>query len=391
MSKLIVALFGYLGLLGSLSANPSYEIFPMAPKGKEFVTQSGEQIAMTRSGYVYGTINTGGPKIYPWTPEKPFIYNVHSGQFDILDFGDKSSISLVNEQGWIAGHRNLPEDAYYFNYREGYLLNSTTGEDATIPLFPWPYEHRSPTFIGITAQKKAYLMDSDYKHYFAYNLDTKILEDIPDEGIIKVNLNGQYVFQPRLNWYSFTEEIWFHDPEKGKLPIGDYQFSVLNEEGFVAGSAKDSKGRSNKGFVWSLKSGIKTFKLHGDSLIVNGLNSKGQVVGAATFQQGNQQTHAFFYDPAKGGVVDLGTIADANSSALAVDDKGTVVGNCEINQYEQIGFIWDSKMGLRLLQDLLPKNSGWRELTSISISKDGYILGKGLFYGVPNYFILKSK
>ena len=54
------------------------------------------------------------------------------------------------------------------------------------------------------------------------------------------------------------------------------------------------------------------------------MNASGQVVGASN-KAGNTAEHAFSWTK-QGGIVDLGTLGGAKSSATAVNNKGQVVG-----------------------------------------------------------------
>src|SRR5579884_1497210 len=63
----------------------------------------------------------------------------------------------------------------------------------------------------------------------------------------------------------------------------------------------------------------------GGSSIAQGINDKGQVVGAATV--GPDQLHAFLYD---GTLHDLGTLGGNNSGAYRINVNGEVVGFAEV-------------------------------------------------------------
>ncbi len=130
-----------------------------------------------------------------------------------------------------------------------------------------------------------------------------------------------------------------------------------------------------------------------------GINELGQIVGEAA-QSGFSTIHAFLLTPQNGQwntdgdyntpnpyIVDLGTLGGTNSTAVAVNDAGTVVGSSELANGMTHAFIYDA--GLMVdLNELIATNSGWTLGHASAINSSGHIVGSGTVTGQTHGFLL---
>jgi hypothetical protein len=77
------------------------------------------------------------------------------------------------------------------------------------------------------------------------------------------------------------------------------------------------------------------------------------------------------------------------SSATHINNLGTIVGEVEVIPGNQRAAIFDAATGYRLLQDLIPANSGWSQINyATDINDLGQIVGTGIFHGESRAFLL---
>lgn len=148
----------------------------------------------------------------------------------------------------------------------------------------------------------------------------------------------------------------------------------------------------SKVFIWHPTTGIKETDLPEELIYLNAINDKGQLIGSIDIRNKRHYTsHAFIFSFDL-GFIDLGVLPKGRvSSAYAINNKGQVVGTSETKDDEK-AFIWDIDHGMRDLNDLIPKNDGWINLsTAKAINDSGYILGEGNYYGTDKNFLLIPK
>ena len=98
---------------------------------------------------------------------------------------------------------------------------------------------------------------------------------------------------------------------------------------------------------------------------------------------------------------DLGTLpGDTSSAAVKINLFGQVIGSSGNSLYDQnlganspfhvIGrpFIWTERSGMRDLNTLIPRNSGWVLQSATDINVWGQIVGSGTRNGQPHGFLL---
>jgi probable HAF family extracellular repeat protein len=165
------------------------------------------------------------------------------------------------------------------------------------------------------------------------------------------------------------------------------------------------------GYATTWKSGIATDlgALDGGSASsANGVNDLGLVVGWSTTDlafpwEGTSPVHAVLWTPSA-GIRDLGTLpGDTSSAALkinvfgqAIGTSGNTVYGCDEladSPFQVLGrpFIWSQRSGMRDLNALIPRNSGWVLNTATDINVWGQIVGSGTLNGLPHGFLLTPR
>ena len=153
-------------------------------------------------------------------------------------------------------------------------------------------------------------------------------------------------------------------------PAGPITYALaINQAGTVAGDFDISGGGGGyRAFLFSggfmLLPPLSSTYPYSDGISVNALE---EVAGDA---YNLQHRWAFFYSPALGGMVDLGTNGGLNSYARGVNDAGRVVGYYDMGASHDIwrpgtAFVWDRGHGMRdlnLITSGLSQNSGTFDL-----------------------------
>jgi probable HAF family extracellular repeat protein len=217
---------------------------------------------------------------------------------------------------------------------------------------------------------------------------------------------------------------------------------ALNAAGDVVGLAETNvitqPTRTFRAFLWNGNQRIDLGTLGGQDSAAYGINVVRQIVGGA--QNAMQQVHAFLWF--NGTMIDLGTLPNGrwsyafaindtgravgvgevsdgsfravawdaaqsdgvltsisatqslgalapgqNSEALAVNNRGQVVGWSGFPGLIPRAFVWQSGIMMDL-NALIPANSGWILLRATSINDEGQIVGEGLQDGLRRVFLL---
>ena len=163
--------------------------------------------------------------------------------------------------------------------------------------------------------------------------------------------------------------------------------SGLNNAGVAVGSS-DLAGGGSHAVSYQRGSIADLGTLGGPNSHAAAINDAGQVVGNSDVAGG--ATHAFMIDA--GRMHDLGTLPGfANSSALALNAGGTVVGyasgNLDTSGVDRRAFIYQNGT-LTDLNTLLPVGSGWVLEAAMTINASGQVAGIGLKDGVQRAFLL---
>lgn len=168
---------------------------------------------------------------------------------------------------------------------------------------------------------------------------------------------------------------------------GNYSSArAVNKFGHVVGEANTTNNVTHAFYYdGSRMTDLGTFG--GQESSASAINDSDEVVGYAVTASGF--AHAFTYT--NGVLSDLGTLGGEESAANGVNNKGQVVGYYTIvsgTTTNTHAFYCDGKT-MYDLNDLIPSNSGWSELTSAqSISDSGEITGYGQINGQTHAFLI---
>lgn len=145
----------------------------------------------------------------------------------------------------------------------------------------------------------------------------------------------------------------------------------INSLGQVTGAAT-TQGTSTDAFRWDLQSGFQDLVSAGWA---QSINDKAQFVG--TFST-TSRSHGFLYDD-RNGVVDLGTLNDCDcfSNAYGINNSSQIAGGMITLGEMQFALLWDSQRRIHNLDDLVPPDSGWRLQEARAINDAGQIVGYG--------------
>ncbi|RZS36998.1 putative HAF family extracellular repeat protein [Herbihabitans rhizosphaerae] len=135
-------------------------------------------------------------------------------------------------------------------------------------------------------------------------------------------------------------------PGLGSIPAPTVAISAINERGQVAGRVYRDNVSPWRAVAWSGDRAVDLGTLGGDwSFAAYGsqaINSRGDVVGTSATANGTY--HAFLWRDGK--MIDLGTLGGPLSAALAVNDRGDVIGQSYTATSGEVhAFLWrDGRM-----------------------------------------------
>jgi probable HAF family extracellular repeat protein len=161
---------------------------------------------------------------------------------------------------------------------------------------------------------------------------------------------------------------------------GDWSSAnAINDAGQVAGTAMTAGG-AFRAFSSSTLLGT----LGGQSSYGNAINSAGTVAGSAQTASGALQ--AAYWNGAN--AIGLGTLGGANSYGYAIDAAGNVAGYSDLaGGLGTAAFLYQDGV-LYDLNGLLGPGSSWQLLAAYGMNENGQIVGRGLYGGVEQAFLL---
>lgn len=207
----------------------------------------------------------------------------------------------------------------------------------------------------------------------AQDYTTRIIYSEPNlrPGISFLNNFGQvtgtkYYSAPVLDpfiWSKSTKSV-----SLGNLGGGLYNYSDgINDAGQVIGDSDLADQVSHHAYFWSASAGIQDIGTFGGTQSYpGGINKSGRVVGSATLF-GDQIGRAFLWTQS-GGLQDIG--AGDNSTAIAINTSGQILGARIDSQNNYQGFVWSQASGF---QFFYPPVATLMYL--VGISDSGQVLG----------------
>lgn len=174
-------------------------------------------------------------------------------------------------------------------------------------------------------------------------------------------------FSPSTTWAT----LWNPAGTPLEIPLASSSQVVpnaINESGVVAGVALFPVG-GWKGWVWDVSSGtrlLETLGLPAGATAMD-VNDAGQVCGAVSGQ-------AFVHDFDTGSSTLLGTLGGDWSGALGLSDRGHAVGwSSDPLTNEASPFVWTASAGMRSLGT--PAGPGFAEGRALAVNDRGTVVG----------------
>jgi len=215
-----------------------------------------------------------------------------------------------------------------------------------------------------------------------------VADAITSKGVIvgqSLVANGQvHVVLWRLSGKNYQ----IHD--EGHLPGAPYCYAyAINENLLVTGIGYfNFSGTKYHGFLWSAAAGWKDLRP-----LPGGKNSEGIWVNKSAVVAGTSTSAKYpngvtvYWDAA--GIHPIGTLPGGDSSYPGfITDSGEILGTSTVAGGDNRAFIWTKKKGMRDLNNLIPKNSGWDLHHAASVNAAGQIVGYGTINGEDHGFLL---
>jgi probable HAF family extracellular repeat protein len=205
-----------------------------------------------------------------------------------------------------------------------------------------------------------------------------------------------------------------HSNGLGTLPGGRYSWGAgINDYGQVVGHSEVPLPGGNydiHAFLWTPSNPDGTTGVMIDlgtsadtsfgGVTASAVNSQGFVTGIGS-GVAEPNNHAFLWIPSSpngttGTIMDLGALAGNQSSGLAINSGGVVVGNSlpatGLNQDQTHAVIWQPGTGgsytISDLNNLIPTGTGWTLLSANGINDSGQIVVEATQDGVTDHALL---
>ncbi|CAI7973511.1 Extracellular HAF [Frankia sp. Hr75.2] len=269
----------------------------------------------------------------------------------------------INDLGEVVGYGILggPQPLQAFVWSHGKItLLPAPGADPGLSSFGLALNNRG--------QVAGYTTIGGVKHSIIW--DGGSFKDISAPGgdsyPIAVNDNGQALLVEQGKSY-----IW---SAGSRVPVEPFNVTAtvgLNNSGQIFGSGSDDGG-PEKAFIWSQGEETQASSF-GLTTTTTDINNRGQVIGYGAVARPPYHTHGYLWSPAVNGrratQTDIGSISGRDTEALAVNDRGQVVGRSATSSGWH-AFRWEG--GRMTDLGVLP---GGTSSNAVAINEDGQAAG----------------
>jgi probable HAF family extracellular repeat protein len=190
-----------------------------------------------------------------------------------------------------------------------------------------------------------------------------------------INDHGQVVGSGDVSMDSRHALTWDRDGNVTDLTPGNNIYAssnayAINNHGDIAGYTSDAG--NTRAVIWSngtptLLSSLKDEQ----SAVAYGINEHGEAVGSSTSNSPHTAAERAVYWK-MGRAIKLGTLGGRNSRASAINDRGDIVGWAQDQFGDQQATLWVNGKAIDL-QEFAPEN--WYLQTATSINDKGVIVG----------------
>jgi probable HAF family extracellular repeat protein len=329
-----------------------------------------------------------------------------------------SSASDINDRGWITGSSTDAaglQQAYLYVPGRGYSELGTLGGSYSVPT----RINRSGQVVGMsetadgTAHGFSFTFRSgmiDLNELLGYRLTS--VNGLNDSGAMTgtVNLTDQFPgpFVPAFLYHPDRGLTWIPTASTASGGVG------INNDNDVALYVGRSGGPPN---VYTRDGELLLLNLTGGygNGVPTDMNDSRQIVGSgSTLLDGAYSyTHGHVYTPGD-RAWDLGTLGGLTSSALRINDQGSIVGASSIpGTTTTHAFLYTAAERMVDLNTLIPFDTGWELTSATALNRDcsaderqqeeaaagfprrstscGEIVGIGVYRGQPRGFLLIPK
>ncbi len=279
---------------------------------------------------------------------------------DLGTLGASSSARAINNGGRVVGH-------FYLGGGMGATRHAFLWQDGTMhdlgSLPPKGSEavdiNDSGEIVGNAVAQNGQNLPILWKHGIIVQLETLAQGEFGSAAAI--NNAGQVIGVLRTDWV--PRAVFWDDGEAIELSnlkeASGSLTSGINERGQIVGtSVTDSL---DKAVLWEKDGSIIDLGIEGSAVAIN---NSGQIVV-------NGRAHAYLLD--RDAIIDLELPGEVSGSASAINNSGQIVGTSD-----RAAVLWEDGKAY-YLRDLIPRNSGWTQLTyAADINDRGQIVGTGV-------------